>query len=370
MRLKIRLAASILSAVTALAVVFVAGRPGVAHNHAATPAAAAQTAHAASGALDIYFVDVEGGQSTLIVTPARQSLLIDAGWAGFDGRDAERILKVAKLAGINRINFLLVTHYHGDHVGGVAPLAARIPIDAIYDRGPVASPSPAAQKSLAPYLEVVEKTEHHVAQPGDRIPLESVDVRVVTANGKHLEKSLPGGGQPNSYCADTQPIKRDVGENERSLGVLVTFGDFRFLDLGDLTWSKELELMCPQNPIGTVDAFLASHHADADANSKALAWAIAPRVAIINNAPEKGGQPAAWKRLENAPSHPAIWQLHYSTEGGRGANAPAKFIANPKGQPDRGHYLKLSAHPDGSFTMTNSGTGFTVTDPVRKTPAE
>lgn len=348
LRLKIVLACLILSA-------FAAG-----------PAAAAQKQDTPAANLKIFFIDVEGGQSTLIVTPRGQSLLVDAGYPGFNGRDAGRIMQAAKLAGIHRINYLLVTHYHADHVGGVPQLAARIPIDHFLDHGPDTQKRPADQELYSAYLKVAKKGKHRVIKPGDVIPLKGVKVVVVAAAGKHLRKPLAGAGQANPYCSETKPIPVDPTENAESSGFVLTYGKFRFVDLGDLTWNKEIALMCPRNRLGRADVFLASHHGNANSNSKALVWALQPRVTIIDNAPKKGGKPEAWKRIYEAPGRERIWELHYSVAGGKQDNAQPSYIANSEGVTDQGHFLELKARPDGGFTVRNSRNDFKVDYPPRK----
>ncbi|HET7100602.1 MAG TPA: MBL fold metallo-hydrolase, partial [Terriglobia bacterium] len=337
--------------------------------YAAGPAATAQKQNAGAASLKIYFVDVEGGQATLIVTPRGQSLLVDAGWPGFNGRDAERIVRAAKLAGIHRINYLFITHFHADHVGGVPQLAERIPIDHFLDHGADVQKGPGDQKLYSAYLKVAQKGKRRVVKPGDVIPLEGVMVVVVAAAGKHLEQPLAGAGQMNPYCSETKPMPVDPTENAQSAGFVLTYGKFRFVDLGDLTWNKEIALMCPQNRLGRVDVFLASHHSNANSNSRALVWALEPRVTIIGNAPKKGGKPEAWKRIEEAPGRERIWELHYSVEGGKENNAAPDYIANAQDSPDQGHGLELSARPDGGFTVTNSRNGFKEEYPPQKLPA-
>lgn len=332
---------------------------------AAAPAVAAQKPQAHPANLKIYFVDVEGGQSTLIVTPAGQSMLVDTGWPGFNGRDADRIVQAAKLAGIHRINFLLITHYHADHVGGVPQLAARIPIDTFLDHGPDTQNKPADQKLYSAYLKAAQKGKHRVIKPGDVIPLEGVKVVVVAAAGKHLQQPLAGAGQVNAYCNATKPIPKDPTENAESSGFVLTYGKFRFVDLGDLTWNKEIGLMCPRNRLGHADLFLASHHSNSNSNSRALVWALQPRVTIIDNAPKKGGKPDSWQRIHEAPGRERIWELHYSVEGGKQDNAAPEYIANAKDSPDQGHYLEVLARPDGGFTVVNSRNGLKVNYPAR-----
>jgi len=357
------------SAFTFIALFALVAGPGLRATYAASPAAHAQAAGNTAN-LKIYVIDVEGGQSTLIVTPAHQSLLVDAGWAGFNGRDADRILQAAKLAGIDRINFLLVTHYHADHVGGVPQLADRIPIDNFLDHGPDVEKSAYGRELYSAYRKATQEGQHRVVKPGDTIPLRGVKVVVVAAAGRHLEQPLVGTGQANPYCSETRPMEVDPSENAQSSGIVLTYGKFRFVDLGDLTWNKEIALMCPVNRLGRVDLFLASHHGESISNSKALVWALEPRVTIIDNGANKGGTPQAWKRIHAAPGREHIWQLHYSEAGGKEANAGPDYIANADNQPDQGYYLEVSARPDGGFTVANSSSGFKVGYPPRKLSAQ
>ena len=358
------------SAFTFIALFALAAGPGLHPAKAASPAASAQAAGNTAN-LKIYVIDVEGGQSTLIVTPAHQSLLVDAGWPGFNGRDAHRILQAARLAGIDRINFLLITHYHADHVGGVPQLAERIPIDNFLDHGPDVEKSADARELYSAYLKATQKGRHRVVKPGDTIPLRGVKVVVVAATGSHLEQPLVGAGQANPYCSEkTRPMELDPSENAQSAGIVLTYGKFRFVDLGDLTWNKEIALMCPVNRLGRVDLFLASHHGESISNSKALVWALEPRVTIIDNGAKKGGTPEAWQRIYEAPGRERIWALHYSEAGGKHANARPRYIANSSNQPDRGHYLEVSARPDGGFTVTNSRNKFKADYPPRKLSAQ
>ncbi|MBV9769271.1 MAG: MBL fold metallo-hydrolase, partial [Bryobacterales bacterium] len=206
--------------------------------------------------LEIFFIDVEGGQSTLIVSPSGQSMLIDTGWRGFEGRDADRIVQAAKAAKIKHIDYLAITHYHRDHVGGAPQLADRIKILNFLDHGPNAEDSKVTKEDYSDYVKVIQRGEHRVLKPGDTVPIKGLTVNVLTAAGAHIETPLAGAGQPNPYCATTPKRETDPTENAQSLGVLITYDKFRFLDLGDLTWNKELELMCPNNLIGTVDVLL------------------------------------------------------------------------------------------------------------------
>jgi competence protein ComEC len=318
---------------------------------------AAAPARASGSDLRIYFIDVEGGQSTLIVTPAGQSLLVDTGWPDFDGRDADRIVAAAHEAGLKRIDYLLITHFHMDHVGGVPQLAARLPIKHFIDHGTDVETVAQAKKLYAAYEEAA-RNHRRIVNPGDKIPLRGVSVEILTSSGEHISKPLPGAGLPNPACTGVKPLGPDPSENAQSIGFVLTYGKFRFLDLGDLTWDKELALMCPSNPIGTVDVFLVSHHGMNISNSPALVWALRPRVAIMNNGAKKGGSPEAWNVAEKSPGLEDLWQLHSSVAGGPSHNVAEEFIANP-GETDNGCALELKAHPDGFFTVINTRNDFT-----------
>jgi len=319
-------------------------------------------------ALQIYFVDVEGGQATLFVTPAGQSLLIDTGWPGNEGRDADRIVAAAKDAKISKIDFVLITHYHVDHGGGVPQLAERIPIGTFIDHGENRETADAmTEKVWQSYqaLLAAKKYPRLSVKPGDVLPVKGVHAEVVSSDGAAIEKPMPGGGQANSACAQSEQRLGDQTENPRSLGVLITFGQLRILDLGDLTWDKEMQLMCPTNKLGHVDIYIVSHHGFYQSGSPALVHGTAPRVAIMDNGAKKGGSPAAWDTIEKSPGLETLWQLHYSEEGGQAHNVPQEFIANLQG-PDPGNYLKVTASSDGSFEILNSRTRATKHYGVRR----
>jgi competence protein ComEC len=304
--------------------------------------------------LQIYSIDVEGGQATLFVSPSGESLLIDTGWAGYKGRDADRILEATKLAHVTKLDFVLITHYHRDHVGGVTQLAERIPIGTFVDHGPNREDSDDTRKDFAAYVKLAGNRRMTVT-PGEGLPLKGITVRILTADGEQLDHPLPGAGTANPYCDSERPADPDPSENSRSLGVLITYGKFRVLDLGDLTKQKELNLVCPNNLIGTADLFIVTHHGTASSNSKAAVWAFHPRVAIMNNGAKKGGNPPAWRIVHSSPGLEDLWQLHYAEEGGKDNNVAPAFIANIDDGSD-GHYLKVTARSDGSFTVFNSRT--------------
>ena len=331
---------------------------------------AAQTPRA-SKTLDIYVADVEGGNATLFVGPSGDSVLIDTGNVGAAAvRDAERIIAAAKEAGITQIDTLITTHWHGDHYGGMAELARRIPIRHFVDHGPNVQAAAAADEFLQKtYPALYAGAKHTVAKPGDRIPMSGVDWRIVTAGSATIKTALPGAGEKNPYCGSYKPHTvnpvsgQAVGntEDEQSVGSHVTFGRFRALHLGDFTWNKEFELMCPANRLGTVDVFVVSRHGQPSSNSELLVHAIRPRAAIINNSARKGGQSETMRVLYSSPRLENIWQVHYSQLGGREYATPGVFIANlDEDQQHDGsaNWIKVSAQADGTFTVTNSRNGF------------
>jgi len=306
--------------------------------------------------LQIYFIDVEGGQATLVVGPSHESMLIDTGWPNFNGRDAERIARAAKAAKIKQIDYVLITHYHRDHVGGVTQLAERMKIVTFVDHGPNLEDSDAAREDYAAYEKVVAKARRIMVRAGDGIPIKGLTVRVLTAAGEHIADPLPGAGEANMYCDSEPDAPPDPSENARSLGVLITYGKFRFIDLGDLTKKKELELACLNNLVGKVDLYLVTHHGLDQSNAKAIVWGLHPRVAIMNNGAHKGGSPEAWQTVHDSPGLEDLWQLHYAEDAGKEHNTGEKFIANSGGKD--GNYINVAADPDGRFTVENSGNKF------------
>ena len=320
-------------------------------------------------ALDVYFIDVEGGQSTLLVSPSGQSLLIDAGWPG--ARDADRITGIAKQAGITQIDYLVLTHYHVDHAGGVPELASRIPIRNFVDHGPTFDKLVNVPQYYAAYLTVRDKGRHILARPGNKIPIGGIDVQIVSAAAETILEPLPGAGAPNPSCADFKPkdeIKDPMvgGENKQSVGMVISLGKFRMADFGDLTWNKEHDLACPNNLVGAIDLYVVSHHGKETSSLPMLVYAMHPRVAVMNNGANKGAEIPTFETLKRSPGLEDLWQLHYGVEAGP-RNSPEQFLANlgvagtkESGVPGEApaNYIKLSARPDGSFTLTNSRTGY------------
>jgi beta-lactamase superfamily II metal-dependent hydrolase len=308
--------------------------------------------------LQVYFIDVEGGQSTLFVTPAGKSLLIDTGWPGNNFRDADRIVATAKSAGLKRIDYVLITHYHDDHVGGVPQLVQRIPVGTFITHGPNREQDEATERGYATFQKVVAdtKAKEIVAKPGDRLPIQGMDATVISADGNVIQKTLPGAGESNAFCKQSEIRPPDQTENARSLGVLIRFGNLKILDLGDLTWDKERDLMCPDNRLGKVDVLVVSHHGWYQSSSPALVDAIHPRVAIMDDGARKGGSIPVLDTVRQSPGIEALWQLHYSDEGGAQHNTQPEYIANLDGA-DAAHDIELTAARDGSFAVRNGRTG-------------
>jgi competence protein ComEC len=318
--------------------------------------------------LKIYFIDVEGGQSTLVVTPDHHSLLIDTGFAGegtgfrpgdpHQARDANRIVAAARDAGITNIDYLLITHFHPDHDGGVTELAQLMPIRVFIDHGvpstEAENSSPETKAAFQAYTAVRSSGQQLQPGPGDRLPLRDIEVTVVSSAGSTLAAPLPNAGAANSACPAQAMPARDPYENPRSTGVVIRYGKFRFLDVGDLTGQPLFNLVCPKNLIGPVDAYLVAHHGGPDAAGAETFAAFHPRVAIMNNGVSKGGAQATYQALHHVAGLDDVWQLHASADAG-GSNFPPKYIANI--DDSTAYWIELVAKDDGSFRVGNGRTG-------------
>src|SRR3954468_23059033 len=307
--------------------------------------------------LDVYFIDVEGGQATLFVTPSGESMLIDTGFPGFEDRDLNRVLATIKQAGLARLDYLLVTHYHTDHVGNAAAIAEKIPVGTFIDHGETVESTDDAKALYDGYLKRRAAGRHVLAKPGGKVPILDLDMTIVSAGGEHITRPLSGLAEPNDECARFTPKETDASENARSVGSMIAFGRFRMIDLGDLTWNKEQELVCPNNLLGTVDVYLTTHHGLAQSNAPVIVRALRPRVAVMNNGPKKGGSAEAIQTVRSSPGLEDFWQLHYAIDAGTGVNMPDAMIANV--DESASHFIKLTAARDGSFTVTNSRTNET-----------
>lgn len=317
----------------------------------------ASVVHAQRGAtkpLEIWVVDVEGGKAALYVSPTGQTAMIDTGFPG--ARDLDRIMAAIGDAGIKQIDYLISTHYHVDHIGNLVELAARIPIGTYVDHGPtvegpnvqqiapgpdgipVTKPREQIEGFQAAYADLYGKAKHLVVKPGDRLPITGLDWRIVTSAGQVLKTPpLPGGGKPNPYCSGFAPMAGTAGLNDpddaQSVGSVIILGQFRALDFGDMWRTKELELMCPNNPIGTVDLYFASSHGAIASGSLPFVHAIQPRVAIMQNGTRKGGAPEPMQTLLSSPRLEALWQMHWSYNALLEQNSPALYIANIEDMP-------------------------------------
>ncbi len=324
--------------------------------------------------LEVYVVDVEGGEATLFVAPSGQSLLVDTGWPGFDGRDADRIVAAARDAGVTELDYVIVTHFHTDHMGGSSQLAERIPVRTWIDHDMTVDEGERPLAAFGVYTDLRGTGEHRVVAPGDTLAMDGLDVTIIASDGEVLEAPLPGAGTPNPRCDgftfQGEEITSRYGdaEDQRSVSAFVRFGEFSTVIMGDLTWNKEHPLVCPDNKLGTVDLYLVSHHGSDTSGAPAFVHALAPRVAAMNNGPRKGGAMRTFQILEESATLEDLWQNHYSLPGGDRYNAPGQYIANvtegaplPDGRTvhvGEAHWIHVSAHRDGSFEVTNSRNGF------------
>ncbi len=320
-----------------------------------------------TGALQVYFIDVEGGQATLFVTPDRRSLLVDTGWPGHGGRDAARVQEAMRLAGLQLLDDVLITHYHDDHVGGAPALAKKVPIGLFLDHGPNREDfAPEKTGPLDAYNGLVaKKYPRRSLRVGDKVP-GFPEATVVSSDGNVLAAPLVGAGAANPACP-ANPEQADQTENARSLGFALQWGQARILDLGDLTRDKEQALECPNDRVGAVNLLVVSHHGWSQSSSPELLRAIRPVVAVMDNGQVKGGSTAVFQTLKDLPNPPALYQLHHSNEAGP-LNAPEAQIANLQGTaqgPDPGYLLRATVTPSGEVSLWNSRTGAVQQYPVR-----
>ena len=320
----------------------------------------AACAAAASKNLEIYWIDAEGGAATLIVAPSGESLLVDTANKTPDDRDAKRIFAAAQKAGLKKIDILLTTHFHGDHIGAMQALSKLIPIDMYMDHGEsveIARPNVAAQYKA--YVELAG-THRRSLKAGDKIPLKGVDIEVVISANQAITKPRAGAGEKNPTCPEYKAHDPDVDpDNDQSVGFVLKFGKFDFLDLGDLTWNSEPKLVCPNNLIGKIDLFQTSHHGLDRSNSPQLLAAIQPTVAVMNDGPRKGGPASVFETLRKVGNVQDIWQGHLALGTPKEINAPEDMIANFEATADcKGNLLMVSVDSGGKFTMTNLRNGF------------
>jgi beta-lactamase superfamily II metal-dependent hydrolase len=326
---------------------------------------AATTASAqGKGSLRIAAIDVEGGQATLFVAPGGQSLLVDTGWAGNNGRDAGRIANAAKSMGVTKLDAVLITHFHSDHVGGVPQLVERIPVSEFLDHGPLYEKAPDTQKLYDAYQQAVASShaKHVVVRAGEKLPVAGFDAVAISSNGDVMQDTLPGAGGTSPLCEPMPKLKADETENGHSLGILIRFAGLKILDAGDLTLDRERGLVCPVNRIGKIDLAIVSHHGSDLSSSKVFVHTLQPRVAIMDNGARKGGSTTVIDTYRSSPGIEALYQLHEAppagvpqpggtTQGGPEHNVPADFIANP-GTTD-GQRVDVAIHSDGVMDVNN-----------------
>lgn len=313
----------------------------------------------AGKALEIYYVDVEGGAATLIVTPAGESILVDTGWPGFEGRDAKRIQAAMQQAGITQIDHLIITHYHVDHFGGVPELAKLVPIKNHYNHGDLPQPpeNNSQPKQYADYVTAANNKTITV-KPGDTIKLRQakgtppVTLRFLAARGE----TLPGKTkEANPACAEAKQLAADPSDNARSVAFKLSYGTFDFFDAGDLTWNIESKLVCPANVVGKVDLYQVTHHGMDISNNPVLLKSVAPTVAIMNNGTRKGGSANTVKWLRELPSLQALYQVHRNITTSDEQNTPPEFIANLDDKTSEMIWVSVDAKQK-TFTVTNGRT--------------
>ena len=315
---------------------------------AAMSIASAPTVLAQGNPLQIYWIDVEGGSSTLIVTPGGDSVLMDAGWNREDARDARRIEAAMQDAGVTDIDYFIASHFHGDHVGGTPAIAQRVQINQFLDHGDsVEQDSERGRPAWEAYLSAAQGKRRTV-RPGDTLALSGVNFRFVAAN---REVIAPHGSAPNEYCGNPM-VPEDLGENSRSVGYQVTLGEFEFLDLGDMTVDVQQTVACPENRLGVVDLLQAPHHAQGVAPE--LVWALQPTVAVSNNGATKGGRAEDLATLKRIPGLQGLWQVHRATGASDEANTFADLMANLTAEDDQGYWIKATVDASGDrYTLTN-----------------
>lgn len=313
---------------------------------------------AAAQSLNLYFIDVEGGQATLIVSPSGQSMLVDTGWPTDTRRDAGRIAAAMKRAGVDTLDYLVITHYHADHVGGMEQLASRVKFRTVVTHGPTTETGNTADTMMMTFRSALAASgaKEIVVKPGDTIPMKGLDIKVLASHRQLIDAAQAAARNP--LCDGAERSRTDTSDNSASVGMLFTFGAFRFLDLGDLTQDLEFQMGCPVNRIGEVDLFLTTHHGSGQSNAPVLVHALKSRVAIMNNGARKGGDPPVLRTVRTAPGLEDLWMVHYSVAAGAEGNVAEPMIANlgdvsDPAVKDTGFGIHVTVQPTGEFTVVN-----------------
>ena len=322
--------------------------------------------------LDVYWIDVEGGAATLIVTPAGESVLIDAGWP--DERGAPRIHKVAtEVARIRQIDHLVITHFHIDHFGGAVPLSKLLPIRRVYDNGtPSPPPSDRDAAAFSEYIKTFDSI-HTLLKPGDTIALRDGDgarnrsatLRLMATRQQVSPAASAKENAPSNatICASAVQKAPDTSDNANSTVWVLELGRFRFFDGGDLTWNTEARLVCPVDLVGKVDVYQANHHGMAASNNPVLVRTLAPTVTVMNNGPRKGGDAETVAMLKGLPIE-ARYQVHKDVR--HSENTADELVANVPEQCGA-NYIKMSVEPSGDrYTISIPATGHSRTFKTRK----
>jgi len=321
--------------------------------------------------LRIYVIDVEGGGATLVIAPSGDSMLIDSGSPGPAAeRDSKRIADATRAAGLSKINYLFTTHYDGDHVGGAPAANAVAHFERFFDHGemdPKWEQNRGIDERYRAYLDIAAG-KRTIVKAGDTIPLRGVRVDVVSSSGRVIDKAINGGGAPNPYCSDAERKEPNKTENSQTAGVLVSYRRFTFLDVGDLTWDKELDLACPANKLGRVSLLLATHHGffNDQSGAPALLWAIQPQTVIANNGPRKGMAPSAFERIQKVRGIEGLWQSHLALASDKEHNTAEEMIANTEPSAEcSGHWIRVDVDSEGRYAITNGRNNFSKTYQVR-----
>jgi competence protein ComEC len=325
--------------------------------------AGASVAHAgaADKRLDIYWIDVEGGAATLIVTPAGESVLVDAGNPG--GRDSQRIHKVAtEVAKLKKLDHVVVTHLHADHFGGVAELAELMPVRTLYEGGIDSAPEKERSNANVQKFRDAKVTKRVRLQPGQRLPVRGVTLLVHGVRGQFDNLGKGGaaarGARKNVACEGATQKDPDLSDNANSVVLSLQYKAFKFFDGGDLTWNMEEKLACPSIRVPEVDVFQSTHHGLDQSNNPVVVRALSPRVAVFNNGPRKGAQPASFATIKGVPGLEAIYQVHKNLVNAESNTAPEMIANVPDRDQCQGNHLELSVDPSGkSYTVSVPSTG-------------
>jgi competence protein ComEC len=326
----------------------------------------------AASTMTIYAIDSEG-KAVLTIAPSGETMLEDLGWTGFGNRASttSQVVDSLKALGIKRIDHLVISHFDVDHIGDISELLAAVPVGHCYDHGDIqlakednprfAQMAEASKQHYETYVAACAKIGRTILKPGDKVPIKGIDVQVIHAAGKWITKPLAGAGAPNPACATAKQadiVPRDLEDNG-SIGLLYTYGKFRYYDAADLEGHFAHELVCPNNLIGTVDLWAVNVHGQSKGYSAAMASALKPPVVIEYNDGRmgRGNDPDVWAGLHALPNPPDIWLLHLNERSGPEKNPPSDFVANLQA-PDGMKPIKITVEKNGAFTITNERNGF------------